>query len=1065
MPFEQTCPGCGATFELADTLAGKSLRCQECDRVFVGTPPKTDDDDKPRPVKTPKRKRTEAPARQSSGFSVVTAILGVVIVMFGLTCGISVVLIAASFITTSNPKPLANQDTKNDAIAKNRKDDAIAKDRKDDAIAKDHDKNLDKGGPKGNDAPPVNKVENPPQIVAQPMPLDAQGRASFNANANENKGAVSYRVSLQKGRAYNFFAESADFEPHVKISLDDRVLEAKQGTKSCFVSVTPEQSAEHTVTISARPRESGSFSFQFAPAESRPLVKIDASRTSAGYNTKDDLRIQHETSPRWPNGPHRSFRMDVVAGNEYAFKIHSTQFKPVLRLLKGEGTLGDWVTDVNSNTLDAMYKAEFTGEVIVFISTERGLGDYSLNIKVLPDRPPVPAAGRRIEFKGDEFKQVAEMDKVAPRNDKGAPYVVYDFPMEAGWAYSITHKHTTGDCGLVLFGPAGQQIAATNRFANTHSVRILHDATVTGMHRLHASVADAGLQSYTLEVTRFKLPAPQAVNTKLASRSKQVAGLAITDVNVSQGFIRSYACDWSRDGTKLFVFDESGWLHRYRMPEFFEEQKLFLDKDGLHEMFMTSEGIVIARTKLREFWLIDPDAMRIVRRVPTIYGAMMDRGAVLTGRDSSVAYTQMTGSIWDGPLMKGVAEYDLTGKTAMVGMAPNRLTKLLALSADGKTVFGKTDDGKLGRWRVVNKSMVFDEAGDWYGPSPSVNPLNLSADGKYLFRTIMPVKAARVETQSVPPSGSGALVYAVNDLSKPAFLIDTGSTAYTVASDPKTGKIYTYSDARGLLVADRAGKVEQVPLPIENQINDRIRSIFFHPDGGKFVALVGNTNGRVAYVELKNAAGDDKKQQVFNGWGTVTDPDGDCTVTEDKGKLTVKVPGSLHDLFPLQKDEKKRMNAPRVLQEVKGDFVATLKVTAEWKPGDALPGSSTVPYNGAGLLVWENENNFIRLERNVFVRNVPVSCTTPYQFQGGNQVNSAKTTEDEFFKGKSTWLKVERLGEQITTSISHDGKEWTETAKLRANYPETVRVGALAVNSSDNDFVVEFAEFKITVKK
>ncbi len=219
--------------------------------------------------------------------------------------------------------------------------------------------------------------------------------------------------------------------------------------------------------------------------------------------------------------------------------------------------------------------------------------------------------------------------------------------------------------------------------------------------------------------------------------------------------------------------------------------------------------------------------------------------------------------------------------------------------------------------------------------------------------------------------------------------------------------------------------------------------------------LAGRSTGR----------GDDKKPQEIKGWGTVTDPDGDCTVTEGKGKLTIKVPGSLHDLYPLQKDKKKRLNAPRVLQQVKGDFVATVKVTADWKPGDALPGSSTVPYNGAGLLVWAEEDDFVRLERNVFVRKVSISYTTPFQFQGGNQVNNAQTTQDEFFKGKSTWVKVERRGEKLTTSISHDGKEWTETATLRAKYPETVRVGVEAVNSSDKEFVVEFAEFKITGKK
>lgn len=110
-------------------------------------------------------------------------------------------------------------------------------------------------------------------------------------------------------------------------------------------------------------------------------------------------------------------------------------------------------------------------------------------------------------------------------------------------------------------------------------------------------------------------------------------------------------------------------------------------------------------------------------------------------------------------------------------------------------------------------------------------------------------------------------------------------------------------------------------------------------------------------------------------------------------------------------------------------------------------------------------DEFVRLERNVFVRNVSISYTTPFQFKGSKQVTNVKTTQDDFFKGRSTWLKLERMGGKLTTSISHDGKDWTGTATLEANYPETVRVGVEAVNSSDKAFGVEFAELKITGKK
>jgi hypothetical protein len=200
-------------------------------------------------------------------------------------------------------------------------------------------------------------------------------------------------------------------------------------------------------------------------------------------------------------------------------------------------------------------------------------------------------------------------------------------------------------------------------------------------------------------------------------------------------------------------------------------------------------------------------------------------------------------------------------------------------------------------------------------------------------------------------------------------------------------------------------------------------------------------------------------------WGQVVDPNGDCTITENDGKLTIKVPGTLHDLNPGETDPKKRNTAPRVLREVQGDFVLTVKVTADWKPGNKLPSATTQPYNGAGLLVWGSNLDFVRLERNVWVSpKGRFSYRTPIYCVQGRPSNQFRSGRDEFFKGRSTWLKVERTGEKITTSISHDGKEWTETAVLTTKFPESVRVGVEAINSSDKEFVVEFEEFKIASK-
>jgi regulation of enolase protein 1 (concanavalin A-like superfamily) len=209
-----------------------------------------------------------------------------------------------------------------------------------------------------------------------------------------------------------------------------------------------------------------------------------------------------------------------------------------------------------------------------------------------------------------------------------------------------------------------------------------------------------------------------------------------------------------------------------------------------------------------------------------------------------------------------------------------------------------------------------------------------------------------------------------------------------------------------------------------------------------------------------------KKPGEAREWGQVIDPDGDCTIAEQNGKLIIRVPGTLHDLSPEQKDARKRTNAPRVVKEVQGDFVATVKVTADWNPGGKLPGASTLPYNGAGLLLFISDTHFLRLERNVFVgANGLVCFTTPLYYAQGRLANQAMSTQGAFYQGRSTWLKMERAGARLTTAISHDGQVWIETATLTGNLPESVAVGLEAINSSNKEFLVEFEEFKVASRR
>ena len=76
------------------------------------------------------------------------------------------------------------------------------------------------------------------------------------------------------------------------------------------------------------------------------------------------------------------------------------------------------------------------------------------------------------------------------------------------------------------------------------------------------------------------------------------------------------------------------------------------------------------------------------------------------------------------------------------------------------------------------------------------------------------------------------------------------------------------------------------------------------------------------------ARADEKPGTRLKGWGEVIDPDRDCHISLDRDKVTVKVPGKAHDFAA----ELQRWNAPRILSEVGGDFIAEVKVSGQFKP-------------------------------------------------------------------------------------------------------------------------------------
>jgi hypothetical protein len=194
-------------------------------------------------------------------------------------------------------------------------------------------------------------------------------------------------------------------------------------------------------------------------------------------------------------------------------------------------------------------------------------------------------------------------------------------------------------------------------------------------------------------------------------------------------------------------------------------------------------------------------------------------------------------------------------------------------------------------------------------------------------------------------------------------------------------------------------------------------------------------------------------------WGGAIDPDGDCRIERDpqENKLTIFVPGKSH----LLSTEIGRMNAPRVLREVEGDFDANVRVAGINHPGAKASTTAYAPFHGAGILIWQDGANYVRLEIAADLRHGTPRPYINFEYRkdGALAASSGMKNGDG-----SNRLKVERRGNEISAAFSPDGAHWTSFPPLLARLSGRLRVGVVAISSSTKPLVVELTGFEVAPK-
>ena len=211
-----------------------------------------------------------------------------------------------------------------------------------------------------------------------------------------------------------------------------------------------------------------------------------------------------------------------------------------------------------------------------------------------------------------------------------------------------------------------------------------------------------------------------------------------------------------------------------------------------------------------------------------------------------------------------------------------------------------------------------------------------------------------------------------------------------------------------------------------------------------------------SFQKMMTSVLDEGAGTTLPGWGQTYDPDHDCTFsTVDRPKsLSILVPPTPHDLSA----ELGQVNAPRVLQEMEGDFSVQVKVCGAINP--VAPGNvpGRVSFQSGGLLLWSDRINYIRLERAAINQG---GATRPYASLEMRENGQFAPPQSVALMDQDTYVRLERRGNQVIGSFSSDGQQWNQLQPLNVTLPAKVRVGVAVVNAAQQPLTVRFEEFRI----
>ncbi len=192
------------------------------------------------------------------------------------------------------------------------------------------------------------------------------------------------------------------------------------------------------------------------------------------------------------------------------------------------------------------------------------------------------------------------------------------------------------------------------------------------------------------------------------------------------------------------------------------------------------------------------------------------------------------------------------------------------------------------------------------------------------------------------------------------------------------------------------------------------------------------------------------------GWGAIVSPNKKVKFKAVDDILTMTLPSGANDFSA----ELSKVTAPRILRPVKGDFSIQVSVAVVTPPGRVSFTRGRKPFTSAGLLIWQDAGNYIRLEH-ARCEAPPIVTYVNWELRSRGQWVRQGRFDEMPLVGESSTLRITRKGDAFTPEISSDGASWKSLSDIQVKWLADLQAGIVAINDTRIAFSPEFRGLKI----